>query len=158
MRERVAKFFNLSSSDELIDRLNWLGLFNDEKISKTAGATRLSLTPAQILQQLIEQKWMMLPNDIDMIVMRHEIKYSLANTEHCLISTLVEEGEDSMNTAMAKTVGLPMAVMVRLLMHEQIFLTGVHIPVMSQVYEPVLHELEKLGIRFEERMQSEALE
>ncbi|MBA2408052.1 MAG: saccharopine dehydrogenase, partial [Chitinophagales bacterium] len=66
------------------------------------------------------------------------------------VSTLVLKGEDATRTAMAKTVGLPLAIMVRLIIQNEVFLTGVHIPVMTQIYEPVLKELELYGVNFME--------
>ncbi|HYV95503.1 MAG TPA: saccharopine dehydrogenase C-terminal domain-containing protein [Chitinophagales bacterium] len=157
IKERVARFFDRRKKDEMITRLEWLGLFSDEKILLANG------TPAQILQNLIETKWMMQPRDNDLVVMRHEFEYSgVANEDTVVgdginnnqqqkhISTLVLKGEDAVNTAMAKSVGLPLGIMVRLLLQHDLFLTGVHIPVMSQVYEPVLKELEDLGIVFQQ--------
>jgi len=172
IKERVAKFFDRHKKDEMITRLDWLGLFSDEKIPLAKG------TPAQILQDLIEKKWMMQPHDNDLVVMRHQFEYtnkvsennkeqqenetlnSTQDAEHkpdlsrfdreTLNSTLVLKGEDAVNTAMAKSVGLPLGIMVRLLLQHDLFLTGVHIPVMSQVYEPVLKELEELGIVFQQ--------
>jgi hypothetical protein len=62
----------------------------------------------------------------------------------------VLKGEDNLNTAMAKTVGLPMGIMVKLLLQQELFLTGVSHPCMKQVYEPVLRELDSLGIKFQD--------
>lgn len=151
VKDRTAKFFERGKKNDMIMRLEWLGLFSEEKISLDHG------TPAQILQNLIERKWMMQSGDNDMIVMRHEFGYDSevvkgAGTGQHLqkTSTLVLMGDDSVNTAMAKTVGLPMAMMVKLLLEHELFLTGIQIPVMSQVYEPVLKELEERGIVFKE--------
>ncbi|MCY7409424.1 MAG: hypothetical protein LH473_04070, partial [Chitinophagales bacterium] len=146
IRERTAKYFDCGKKSEMISRLEWLGLFSDEKILLVHG------TPAQILQQLIEKKWVMQPHDNDLVVMRHEFEFLQDEKLKRRISTLVLKGDDAINTAMAKTVGLPLALMVKLLLQSEMFLTGVHIPVMSQVYEPVLKELEALGIIFKEEV------
>lgn len=142
VKSKTAKFLDLKHG--ILERLEWLGIFEPKPIPLSKG------TPAQILQQLIEQQWKMQPTDNDMIVMRHEIQYLLNGEAREQISTLVLKGTDSLNTAMASTVGLPLGIMTRLLLQEELFLTGVHIPVMSQVYLPVLKELETLGIRFVE--------
>lgn len=142
VKSRTAKFLNLKQA--VTEKLEWLGLFSDEKIPMSSG------TPAQVLQQLLEQKWKMQPADNDMIVMRHEIRYGLLGKNYELISTMILKGEDDSNTAMAKTVGLPLGIMVRLLLKDELFLTGVHIPVMSQVYLPVLEELQTHGVIFTE--------
>jgi saccharopine dehydrogenase-like NADP-dependent oxidoreductase len=142
IKSRVAKFLDLKPKGGVIERLEWLGLFSDEKIPLPGG------TPAMILQNLVERKWTMQPGDNDLIVMRHEFKYTMNDVQHEHTSTLILKGEDSMNTAMAKTVGLPMGIMVKLLLQNELFLTGVHIPVMSQVYEPVLREMEDYNVKF----------
>jgi saccharopine dehydrogenase (NADP+, L-glutamate forming) len=142
IRSRLSKFLNAKEST--IERMEWLGLFSDEKIQLE------NATPAQILQDLIERKWKMQPVDNDMIVMRHEIDYLLEGKKMNRVSTLVLKGEDATRTAMAKTVGLPLAIMVRLIIQNEVFLTGVHIPVMTQIYEPVLKELELYGVNFME--------
>ena len=142
VKSKTAKFLDLKR--DTLERLEWLGIFEPKLIPISKGS------PAQILQQLIEQQWKMQPTDNDMIVMRHEIQYLLNGEAREQISTLVLKGTDALNTAMASTVGLPLGIMTRLLLQEEFFLTGVHIPVMSQVYLPVLKELETLGIRFVE--------
>lgn len=67
-----------------------------------------------------------------------------------LISSLVVKGEDSVYTAMAKTVGLPLAIATKLILNGKVNRTGVHIPVYKEIYEPILNELKTLGIDFVE--------
>lgn len=141
VKSKVAKLLDLEPA--VLHRLEWLGLFSDDNIGIESG------TPAEVLQDLLVRRWKMQPTDNDMIVMRHEIQYTLEDKSHEHISTMVLKGENAQRTAMAKTVGLPMGIMVRLLLQSEIFLTGVHIPVMSQVYNPVLNELSSLGIAFD---------
>jgi len=103
------------------------------------------------LQNLLESKWKMNPNDKDMVVMHHEFSYinSNGNQKH-ISSSLVVKGENSQLTAMAKTVGLPLAITVKLFLQGKISLRGVRIPVYKEIYLPVLNELEKNGIIFSE--------
>ena len=108
---------------------------------------------ADILQSVIEQKWKMQDTDKDMIVMQHEFKYRKAGKATYLKSTLIVKGEDKTYTAMAKTVGLPMAILAKLILTEKVTaLYGVNIPVMQKVYAPVLQELVEQGIIFEEEI------
>lgn len=144
--DRTAKFLDCRIQDDIITKMDWLGLFSEEKIKCNKA------TPAQILQQLIEEKWMMKKGNRDLVVMRHEFGFSKSGKNYLQLSTLVVKGDDDINTAMAKTVGLPLAILAKLLLQSQLFLTGVHIPVMSQVYEPVLKELEISGINFVEKV------
>lgn len=123
-----------------------LGLFSDEPIG---AGTRV---PAVILQGLIEKNWRMKETDKDMILMLHEFEYSLEGKSHSLRSSLVVKGENALRTAMAKTVGLPLGIAARLILEGRIKLTGLHIPVIPEIYEPVLEELSSEGIRFKEKL------
>jgi saccharopine dehydrogenase-like NADP-dependent oxidoreductase len=129
-----------------VSLIDWLGLYNDEKIGLLSEASS-----ADILQKRLEEKWKMSPQDKDMIVMHHEFEYGRKNINARLTSTLVVEGEDKTYTAMAKTVGLPMAIFTKLLLTGKIKnLLGVQIPTMKEVYKPVLKELISYGIGFNE--------
>lgn len=129
-----------------IDLIDWLGLFSDKKIAIEPNATS-----AQILQAVIEQKWAMEDSDKDMIVMHHEFEYGRRNLDAKLSSTLIVKGENKIYTAMAKTVGLPMAIFTKMFLTGKIKnLVGVQIPVMKEVYKPILKELAEYGIEFEE--------
>jgi len=81
------------------------------------------------------------PDDKDMIVMMHEIKFRVQNSESIVKSLLVVKGEDSVRTAMAKTVGLPLGIATKLILNGAIKLKGLHIPTQKEIYEPVLNEL-----------------
>ena len=83
-----------------------------------------------------------------MIIMQHQFEYELDGKDHTIVSTMVTKGEDSVNTSMAKTVGLPVAILVKNMLLGKISLSGVHIPVMPEIYEPVLAELKEYGIDF----------
>jgi saccharopine dehydrogenase (NADP+, L-glutamate forming) len=65
-------------------------------------------------------------------------------------SLLVVKGEDSVRTAMAKTVGLPLGIATKLILNGTIKLKGLHIPTQKEIYEPVLNELEAHGIQFQD--------
>ncbi|HET6256101.1 MAG TPA: saccharopine dehydrogenase C-terminal domain-containing protein [Puia sp.] len=107
-------------------------------------------TPADVLQYLLETRLAMRPEDKDMIVMQHEIGYIDSGKRMLRRSTLVVKGEDSLHTAMARTVGLPLGIAAKLLLEGKVALRGVQIPVTPELYGPVLRELEQEGIRFVE--------
>lgn len=107
-------------------------------------------TAAQILQTIIEQRWKMQPGDKDRIVMIHRIKYVLNGKEHHIQSNLIVDGEDADRTAMAKTVGLPLAIAIDLFLGNRISLRGVTIPVTKELYGPILQKLKAFGIVFNE--------
>ena len=107
-------------------------------------------TPAQVLQHLLEDKWKLSPKDKDMIVMQHKFEYELGGKRKEITSSLVVIGKDSVETAMAITVGMPVAIASEMLLKGQIKVTGVHTPVIPELYNPILNELEKYGIKFVE--------
>ena len=121
----------------------FLGLLEQESLP--AGAT----TSADILQYLLETRLAMHPRDKDMIVMQHEIGFIWDGKRWTERSTMVVKGQDHLNTAMARTVGLPLGIAARLVLEGRINLTGLHIPIVPELYVPVLQELEQQGIAFE---------
>jgi saccharopine dehydrogenase-like NADP-dependent oxidoreductase len=123
-----------------------IGLFEKKPIP--AGG----LSSAKILQGLIEESWKMKENDKDMILMLHEFEYELKGENQILRSSLIVKGENSFRTAMAKTVGLPLGIAAKLILENKIALSGLHIPIIPEIYEPVLHELALEGIRFHEEI------
>jgi saccharopine dehydrogenase-like NADP-dependent oxidoreductase len=123
-----------------------LGLFNNVQLP--AGAN----TSAKILQTLLEKNWKMKETDKDMILMLHEIEYELNDRKHFLRSSLVVKGENATRTAMAKTVGLPLGIAAKLILENKLNLQGLHIPIIPEIYEPVLDELTVEGIHFREEV------
>ena len=145
VKDRIAALINETPNSPVMKRLRWLGLFRKKRIPiKNA-------TPALILEHLLLKKWKLEPGDKDMILMQHEFEYTLNDKKYRRTSTLKMKGEDEQRTAMAKLVGMPLGVFAKLVMEGQIRETGVQIPVTKGVYEPVLKELERYGVRFEEQ-------
>lgn len=145
VKDRIAQMLNIPTDSHVMDKLAWLGLFRKKRINMP------NASPALILENLLLDKWRLKPDDKDMIIMQHEFVYELKGELKKEISTMVIKGEDTVNTAMAKLVGLPLGIFVRLVMEGRIKSTGVQIPVMQEVYEPVLQELKSFGISFEEQ-------
>jgi saccharopine dehydrogenase (NADP+, L-glutamate forming) len=83
-----------------------------------------------------------------MIVMLHELEYEMGQRNYRWQASLVVKGEDSLHTAMSKTVGLPLGIASRLLLKGIIRERGIRIPVSPEIYRPVLRELEQHGIAF----------
>lgn len=128
----------------LLKQFIFLGL-NDETLINKGQASS-----ADILQWLIEKKWVLQPEDKDMIVMRHEVTYEVNSEKLTMKSELVVKGEDSLHTAMAKTVGLPLGIAATLLLEGKILERGLHTPTLPGIYEPVLERLTAFGIVFRE--------
>jgi len=145
VEEKLAKYLNLDLESNTMYKLRWLGIFENQKIGLK------NATPAQILQQLLEKKWKLENNDIDMIVMQHQFGYKINGEEKLMTSSLVVEGKDNIQTAMAITVGTPVAIATKLILTGVIKTTGVHVPVIKEIYKPVLEELKDYGIKFIEQ-------
>lgn len=138
----------LEQDDRLMEKLRWLGLFENTPVGLK------DATPAQILQHILEKKWAMKPNDRDMIVMWHKIGFVKDGQKFVTESSMVVKGEDQDHTAMAKTVGLPLAIATRMILEGKIKERGVCLPLAKDIYEPVLKELEDNGISFNEKTYS----
>ena len=136
----------IDQDDIMWDKLVELDLFNDRKIIGIPNAT-----PAQALQRILEDKWTLAEDDKDMIVMYHKFGYELDGQRKQIDSTMVHIGEDQTHTAMAKTVGLPVAIAALAILNKKIITPGVQIPITREVYEPILKELEDHGINFNEK-------
>ncbi|MBS1508466.1 MAG: saccharopine dehydrogenase NADP-binding domain-containing protein [Bacteroidetes bacterium] len=143
--DSVCSMFGLSPNGEEMKRLSWSGLFSDEKIGLDKG------TPAQILEHILTKKWKLSPGDKDFIVMWHRFTYRLGGKQKEIQAWLTSTGDDEIQTAMAKTVGLPLAIAYKLLLQGKIKSRGVVIPIMEEIYAPILRELNELGIGLIER-------
>lgn len=145
VKQRLREFMGSTYSDEIEAKLDYLELFSNKKIKLKEGS------PAQLLQDLLEEKWKLKQGDKDMIVMQHLFEYELNGKSHQLTSSLVVKGDDEDHTAMAKTVGLPLAITLKNFVTGKFNLNGVQIPTVKEIYLPLLSELENLGIKFEEK-------
>ena len=146
IKERFCKFLSIDIQSNEFQKFEWLGIFSS-KLCEIKDAT-----PAQVLQKITEEKLSLSNEDKDMVVMQHQFDYILNNKEFKLNSSLVVFGDDQTNTAMAKTVGLPVAIAVKLILNKTIKLKGVQIPTSKEIYAPVLNELAKNGINFIEEL------
>ena len=142
LEQSVADYLKIPFDSNVMYRLRWLDLFKNTKIGLK------NATPAQILQKILVEKWVLDKDDKDMIAMQHIFEYELKGVKKRIKSSLVVIGQDDVHTAMSITVGMPVAIAVELILKGKMNLTGVHIPVTKNIYEPVLKELEQIGINF----------
>ena len=140
IKEYLKATFN--TSETIYTKVEWLGFFEETQIELEMAS------PAEVLQKLLEVKWLLEKEDKDMIVMQHQFIYTLNNKQHELHSSFVTLGEDQVYTGMAKTVGLPVGIATKLILNGVISGSGVKVPVNSDIYNPVLAELENFGIEF----------
>lgn len=145
VEEKIIAQFSLHPHGGELARLRWSGLFDEEPIGLTQG------TPAQILEHILNKKWALNAADKDQIVMWHRFVYRQDGAKKEIQASLIATGYDSNRTAMAQTVGLPLALAARLLYKGQIKTRGVAIPVQKEFYDPILEGLKELGIELSER-------
>ncbi|WP_179004377.1 saccharopine dehydrogenase family protein [Winogradskyella forsetii] len=135
----------IDQDDIVWDKFLELDIFNPRKMVELDKGT-----PAQILQKILMDSWALSPDDKDMIVMYHKFGYELNGEKHQIDSTMVALGKDQTYTAMAKTVGLPVAIATLAILNGKIKTPGVQIPITKEVYTPILEELESYDIVFNE--------
>jgi saccharopine dehydrogenase (NADP+, L-glutamate forming) len=129
-----------------IEKILWTGIAENITIPLKGNHS-----PAFILQDLLERKWKLQPQDRDLIVMQHMFEYTLNGINMQFSSSLHIEGENNIKTAMGKTVGIPLAISLKNLLLGNYTQKGLLLPVIPALYTPVLKELENdFNIRFEE--------
>lgn len=135
----------IDQDDIMWDKLLELDLFNPNKKVALKDAT-----PAEILQKILMEKWSLSEEDKDMIVMYHKFGYELNGQQKQIDATMVHIGQDQTRTAMARTVGLPVAIAALKILNGTISTPGVQLPITKEVYDPILKELAENGITFKE--------
>ena len=139
----TATALNVFTDSKVITDLEWLGLFTDEKIE--VGVDKIS--PLDLLTRLMLDRMQYAEGERDLIVLVHhfDATYPNGKKEH-ITSTLIAYGEPDGYSAMARTVSLPAAIAVDLILRGEITVTGVQIPVTPNLYEPILAGLKEQGI------------
>ncbi len=141
---KLAHYLNLNLEGPEMLRLKWLSIFSEELVGLDEG------TPAQILEHILKKKWTLNADDKDMIVMWHKFEYEAHEKLETLYATIITTGNNAEETAMAKTVGLPLAIAAKNILNGKIASTGVQVPIVKEIYTPILEELKQLGIEIQE--------
>ncbi len=144
VRKATAQYLGLDPAGAAMNKLAWLGLFGKGTIG-VAG-----LSPAATLQRLLESRWVLGPADKDLLVMWHRFRFTENGQGKEIHATLAVTGQDSIHTAMARCVGLPIGIGAKLLLNGQVRQHGVLLPLAPELYNPILDELATLGIAFQE--------
>ena len=143
---KLRSYLKIDQDDLMWAKLVELDIFNANKKIKLKNAT-----PAQMLQKILQDSWTLAEDDKDMIVMQHLFGYEINGEQKQIESSFVVKGENQTYTAMAKTVGLPVAIAALKILKGEIKTPGVQLPITKEVYEPILKELEENGIIFKEK-------
>lgn len=144
VEELLASFIGVSLDSPVMERLRYLEICSDRPVSRENG------TPAEILLDLLMEKWKFEDSDTDTLIMVHEFIYTYKVQTYKRTSSLASEGLDHQHTAISRTVGLPAGIGARLMLEGKIKARGVHIPVTPEIYAPILEELKQFSLDFEE--------
>ena len=148
LRSDLANFLGLAIDSEPIARLEWLGLLSDDAIP-TTDSTYLGVLASRMLTKMGYA-----PGERDMLVMQHEFVAEYADRTEKITSTMIDYGIPGGDSSMSRLVGLPAAVAARMILQGEINLTGVQVPMIPEIYKPVLAELSTMGISFQETVES----
>jgi saccharopine dehydrogenase-like NADP-dependent oxidoreductase len=149
IEQRIARFLNISPTGRIMENLRWLGLLSEERTGCEGS------TAAEMMVDLLKKRLPLGPDSKDVVVVVHEAEVEYPQDEgrapQRVTSTLVAESDLPGYTAMSKAVGLPAAIAVRMLLRGELPLTGSYIPTHPSIYEPVLEELDRHRLSFNER-------
>jgi saccharopine dehydrogenase (NADP+, L-glutamate forming) len=149
IKKALSNYLGIEESSDTIQRLEWLSLISDEPLPLEKGSA-MDILGAKMLEKLQYEE-----GERDMIILQHEFVASYpGDKKEKIISTLIDFGIPHGDTSMARTVGLPAAIGTRLILEGKISEKGVHIPVLPEIYEPILAELKELEIAFEEKREN----
>ncbi len=143
---KFRSYLKIDQDDLMWDKFLELNLFNPHKKIGLVNAS-----PARILQKILMDSWALQPNDKDMIVMHHKFGFEDKKGKRQVESSMVIKGDNQTYTAMAKTVGLPVAMVALKILNKEIITPGVQLPIAKEVYESILRELEGYGVVFVEK-------
>jgi saccharopine dehydrogenase (NADP+, L-glutamate forming) len=140
LKRDIARKLGITEDHELLGKLEWLGLLSDQKIGVDESS------PLDLMTEKMNARCPYAPGERDMIALHHQFIAQYPNRKQRITSTLIEFGQLDGDSAMARTVSLPAAIGTRLILEGKIKATGVCIPTTPPIYQPVLAELERLGI------------
>jgi saccharopine dehydrogenase-like NADP-dependent oxidoreductase len=144
----LAGQWGLADDAKPITDLAWLDLFSDKPLPQGKNS------PLDVLATKMESEMAYKPGERDMLIMQHEFIAQYPDHQEAITATMIDFGIPHGDTSMSRTVGLPAAVAVRKILHGEIpGLTGVHVPVIPEIYEPVLAELSEMGIGLTEKVE-----
>lgn len=141
LEQRVQDYTGATSEE--IQKLKWLGLFDNTWIEGIR-----EITPATVAQLVMEDRFLPDAVDTDTVVMQHHLEYEFREDQYEFSATLIMNGENQKDSALAKIIGFTCGATVKTVLLKSLEMGGVHVPIMKEIYDPVLNELEDLGIAF----------
>ena len=142
LKKYIKKNFLIESDSKEFKNLKWLGLFSNYKLLNR------SKKASHLLMEILKNRWKLKKDDIDIVVMYHSFIYKENNHFKKKESFMKIEGKNNLETAMSKTVGLPIALLIELIIKKNLEFKGVFLPFDDIIYNPLLSKLEDNGITF----------
>jgi saccharopine dehydrogenase-like NADP-dependent oxidoreductase len=140
VKEKVVGRLKLELDGPAINAIDWLGYFSNDKVTITEGST------FDITADLMLKKMMLPEGARDMVIMQHSLLIEKANGQKEVIKSRLLDFATANDTSITRTVALPAAIAVKMILNGEIADKGVRVPISKSIYEPVLSELEKMGI------------
>jgi len=145
IRKNIANKLGLKENSSGIQALEYLGFFSNEILHYR------KTSPFEITSDRMIKLMLLKDNERDMVILQHIFLASWpAGKKEVIKSSMIDFGSPATNTSIARTVALPAAIAVKMILENKITVTGVHRPVIPQIYNPVLDELKTLGIEMKE--------
>jgi saccharopine dehydrogenase (NADP+, L-glutamate forming) len=141
-RQAIADYFNIDTKDDFVNKLGWLGFFEDKQIAIDKGSN------VDLLVDLMLKKMSYQPHEKDMAIIHDDIIVDFKSKKEKWSSTVVVTGIPNGDSAMARSVSLPVAISTRLILEGNIKIRGSVLPIYPEIYNPVLQELEEYGIKY----------
>ncbi len=148
LKQDLAAYLKIEPDSRVMSNLEWLGLLSNDPLPLQKGAL-IDILTARMLEKMQYEE-----GERDMLILQHEFLAEYSDRKEKITSTMIDFGIPHGDTSMSRTVGLPAAIGVKLILQGKLNLTGVHTPVIPEIYEPVLEELEQLGIHFTEKWET----
>ena len=145
IKKKVSEYLNLAEKDDVMERLEWLGLFKEKQITVEKGIY------SDVLVDLMLKKMSYAPEEKDMIIVYDEIIAEFPDRKEKITASLLVEGIPYGESAMSRAVSLPASITIKLILEGKIKSRGTLMPNIPEIYEPVLEEMKTFGFEFKKK-------
>ncbi len=145
LKKYLSDYLNISESNVIMKKFDWLGFFDETPVPISKGGA------IDVLTALMLEKMSYKEGERDLLVLHHEFVAEYPDRKQNITSTMIDYGIPNSDTSMARTVSLPAAIGVRMILEDTIKAKGVQMPITPDIYNPVLDELDNLGIKIVEK-------
>ena len=142
IRKQAADYLGIDEKSHAMEALAWLGVFDQTPVGRDSDS------PFEVVSDLMLEKMALSEEEKDMVVMMHVFLAAYPDgSKEVIKSRLLDFGSPATDTSVARTVALPAAIAVKMILEGKINIAGVYRPVLPEIYNPVLDALETIDIR-----------